>query len=68
MTAKQEIRKLLNDAANKAEVELTNEINSLGSYGLALALLNRLRSNSTRKLAKSVKAIHDAIDAVNQMD
>ncbi len=66
--AKQEILKLLREAAEKAEVELTKEVNDLGSYGLALALLNRLNSTYTRKLAKSVKAIHDAIDAVNQMD
>jgi hypothetical protein len=70
MTAKQtkeEILKLLNDAAEKAGVELTNEINQLGSYGLVLALLNK-DCYTVHKIAKSVKAIHLAISATRNME
>lgn len=68
MTVKQEILKELNATADKLEVELTREINSLGSYGLALVILNKTNSKQANKLAKAIKSIHDTIHIVHNME
>lgn len=50
-------------------MELTKEVNNMGSYGLAVALNGGVGAGGVvRKLARTVVKIHDAIAAACNME